>query len=320
MVVCAGPTRALVALLLGGCHLITPFDRAVEVPDGSSSLPEVCDNGEDDDGDRLSDCDDPDCQADYECVDPGPSGFTLNLVSGVAETACPGGGAPIAVYDPGTPTCDLAGCSCGTPGGSCTIEARLLSSKCQGGQPTRVTVLPNSCYSTFGADQGGSFTANGGSVTCTPSGTATTTGPAVPIQLALCALTRSGAGCANGQRCVPRRNASFTDRCALASGQQTCPAELPNRRIIGTAFNDQRSCACDCSGTASCGSFQVQLFSEASCGGAVQTVAADGLCKVFNPAAVSMRMTGPASPLACTPTATVTGMLIPVNEQTLCCP
>lgn len=97
---------------------------------------EDCFNGADDDGDQLADCEDPDCEADTECVDPipvgwGAFGYVVLGEQGTTAPACPAYASSVKY----TGNKDLANtgfscsnCTCGTPmNRQCELDTDLDS-------------------------------------------------------------------------------------------------------------------------------------------------------------------------------------------------
>jgi hypothetical protein len=319
----AGLLSCLVALGGGACHLIVSFDQQDQlapVTDGAQPLPELCDDGIDNDGNGLIDCQDPACQPDHECVAEAPSGFSLAYVADGVQPACPGGPAPRQLYSQAAPTCDLSGCNCGPPGGSCAASAALYTTACMGGTATNVMMSAAMCYAGFPQSMSGSFTVSNDGVTCNATGAAGTTAAPPATQLSLCAVSTGAGGCGAGQVCVRRPPAGFGNVCAIAPGAQPCPTDRPQQRTAGDSFNDLRACSCGCSSVKSCANTQVSLYGNGSCNGfGGQNVTPTSKCMVFNGSVASMRLRN-ATPGPCQPSAVLTGVYTVVNEQTVCCP
>jgi hypothetical protein len=103
---------------------------------GAPPMMEDCLNGVDDNGDGKVDCEDPECQADYECVDPAPTGWSANGylalyegASGQTPPDCPAG-MPTTAFT-GNATLNAQGavctpCGCGSPTGQdCQLTGDL---------------------------------------------------------------------------------------------------------------------------------------------------------------------------------------------------
>jgi hypothetical protein len=301
--------------------LVVSFDGQdlAPVADAAQPPPERCEDGLDNDGDGLIDCQDPDCQPDYECVAEAPVGFSLAFVGDGVQPSCPGGQAPQQLSHQEAPTCDLSGCSCGTPGGSCSVDATVYTTACMGGTATHVTMVPSMCYAGFPQSLSGTFSLSSSNVTCNAGGVAGTTAAPPATQLSLCAVA-GGGGCGAGQVCARRPPAGFADICAVTLGAQRCPADRPQQLTAGDSFNDLRACTCGCSSASSCANTQVNLYGNASCsGGGAETATPMAKCGTFSGSAASMRLRN-AAPTPCQPSAVLSGVYTVVNQQTICCP
>jgi hypothetical protein len=131
---------------------------------GGGGMTEDCLNGVDDNGDGKIDCEDPECQTDYECVDPIPQGWEtpgyVALYTALAtETPpdCPKGMAT-KIYTGGTQleaaptTCSSCGCAPAS-GESCQLTSDL-DTGVAGVQPMRVE---NAAACAMGATQNSSL-------------------------------------------------------------------------------------------------------------------------------------------------------------------
>jgi len=119
---------------------------------GAPPVMEDCLNGVDDNGDGKIDCEDPECQADYECVDPPPTGWSANgyvaLYEGAAGQTppdCPPE-QPTTAYT-GNATLNAQGavctpCGCAAPTGQDCQLTGDLNPISAGIQPMQVVNVP----------------------------------------------------------------------------------------------------------------------------------------------------------------------------------
>lgn len=275
---------------------------------GTGGMPptEDCFNGMDDDGDMLADCEDPDCDADTDCVDPIPVGWgTFGYVvlgeAGVAP-ACPS----YATQSKYTGNKDLANtgfscsnCTCGTPmNRSCELKTDLdniapglqlfqVSNQACGMAATNIVTLtdPNpwnlACDNTnqapggqtcAGAPCNTSISTQAPTVTggnCAPGGgVINKTSPTWQSAANACGGIPALSGCTNGQKCMPKSQSPyFSGVCIGKAGDQACPAPFNTKHLYYKSFVDDRMCtACSC-----------QAPTGGTCGIAL-TISTDGGC------------------------------------------
>jgi hypothetical protein len=222
---------------------------------GGSGTETNCLDGQDDDGDKLVDCDDPDCGAGYECVPAVPSGFVgVGWLVPVA-TACdaqlfPSSVALFAEQDISAPAASCA-CSCGTAGGStCAVKLDCWSDyqKCVDNAPT--TIYSQSCtvyqppsiqLSVCKASE--PLAVGGG---C-PAKVAASTLPATwAAGQRICGRSEGGHCAKAGEICLPRL-AGSPPLCAGRPGDEACPGSFPNKQLYfdSSAVTDTRGCKVD---------------------------------------------------------------------------
>jgi len=231
-----------------------------------------CLDGIDNDGDGMTDCGDPDCQALVRCVPAAfPAGFTsYGTYADARATACPAGYGTTAdtFENPTSPSASCTACSCDTPALACSTVLTVScdnSNACDGGTARSASVTANgSCVSSglpSGLDVDNTWTCKlttptpTGTGSCTPSG-GQPNGAAAQFnkQSRTCGLTSSGLGCPGGNICVPRVPGGFKGLCvrrAIGSGPAAvCPAGFTHQHLTAptaTSFLDGRTCsACTC--------------------------------------------------------------------------
>lgn len=304
---------------------------------------EDCLNGIDDDANGETDCADSACQAGYACVPSPPQGwFGVGWIRPQMDP-CPAElPNPVDLFDAAglsVPplTCE---CRCEAPGGvQCSTHAGCWPSanECNNNDPDKgtgtqcATNVPtiNAGTAWCKAAQPGAW---GGS--CARNALATTS-PWTWNPAARACLRPAGGACPGaGEVCVPRLPASTGRACVVKSGDVGCPPSLPAKAVYydGTA-TDNRSCnaagctcgapigsTCDCTG-AGC---RVELYGNATCGGAPSVFPADGSCtQVQSPVALSSKLANAVvgAPGSCAPSgaATQVDSVEPSSPITVCC-
>jgi hypothetical protein len=157
---------------------------------------------------------------------------------------------------------------------------------------------------------------------CTPQGIPTRSTPSWAMARKFCSASNVGAGCSQGQVCVPR---AAPNHCALAPGAQICPTGYTNGSAWYTGFTDTRACgACSC-GTqtaGSCASLRASFYSGTTvCNAAVTVSGTSGqdFCSFGATACQSAGFGGTPTLPTCPASSTVTGSSTPTGDQTLCC-
>ncbi|MBI4702239.1 MAG: hypothetical protein HY744_14010 [Deltaproteobacteria bacterium] len=315
---------------------------------------EKCLNGQDDDGDSLADCADPQCATGYGCASAAPAGWEgLLRAQAVAfgqgpPLVCPGGAPAERVYFGAEQPMSCAACKCGTlqgvscsppkigcwkGSGECEGAAKdqtgsFTSAACVGFEP--LGPVSSSCRITEAAS-----VASPGS--CAPSGGEP--GPAAPFsgQLEIC-WSPAGAGCPAGKACVAAAPAGLDALgvCIRREGHQECPEGWSTAFAGFGAYGDNRDCApCGCQPPAvACqgGAYTIypcnkecQEPLEGSCAQVVTVSGGD--CKntstLMGPVPWSVKATGPGAVGAdqpCAPTGgQPTGAVTHDAPTTICC-
>jgi hypothetical protein len=220
---------------------------------------EDCLNGLDDDGNGLTDCDDPACSgAGYSCV-PAVPGAQQYLVP--TAQACPSSTAATSLV-----SCE--GCSCTPSVGTCSVAM--------------ISYTEPVCLTPYAYPYGCAYASPAGqrwyTATTTDDGTASCWAGdpfPTPSEQPSCALSEPG-HCANGGACVPPPFQA-SQACVLLDAGMPCPASYSVARPISLA-GSQCQCNCDTTEvacdvpevgvdqtTTNCGNVTVQIPVAPSC-------------------------------------------------------
>jgi hypothetical protein len=152
--------------------------------------------------------------------------------------------------------------------------------------------------------------------TCTPSGSPRRGNATWTQSAKFCTAVGEGVGCQFGYACVPAPatgvscQETTSGSCARSSDDQTWYE----------GYVDTRSCdACTCTGAGDCGTSQVELGSDWTCGTgnpARGQLEKDCDTKPYSPPA---RLVGAPNDPVCKPSAGVLGELTALEAHTLCC-
>jgi hypothetical protein len=267
---------------------------------GGGPVEQNCLDGLDDEGDGLTDCDDPDCGA-FTCL-PGAAGAVAR-VAALAQADCP---APATMAT--SKSCDACSCGAGSAG-SCWIHVDMYASS--GCNTPSFPYNDPGCHDPPDTDRW--FLTTIGSNAdgwCWPDN------QQVAAQSAdRCALSQAGS-CANGGACVPHAIAAATATCVELDGVADCPAPYDvERHLTYEGAADQCGCVC-VEGTQSCQAGPLVVSSDRNdCGGTTSTLPTDGNCQ--GPAHThSLDVPDVTSTLQCDPLGVPTGSFV---YHTLCC-
>jgi hypothetical protein len=227
---------------------------------GTGKVETDCTNGADDDGDGLTDCEDPDCTgAGYQCAADAPPGWVGPAVLFAGLGAPPACNAdwtaqPVAGgLDVSSPPAGCSACTCSPPTNMfCDNFAFAIIAndpQCQNGPSNNISV--GQCFSPgFSAPYvsvsppkalGGNCQPGGGIPNLPPAGFKT--------QAALCDTPAAvGGGCSAGA-CVPKAPAGYGPSvCIYTQGDTPCPgAPYVNRTVVYGSIDDARGCdLCSC--------------------------------------------------------------------------
>lgn len=269
---------------------------------------EDCLDGEDDDGDGLADCQDPDCTVlGFACVKQDPEALAY-AIENDGVNACPPRYEQRAYYDCG-------GCTC-SPGttGTCQAQVALfVNAAACAATPIQSFGFPmdagDACFDSepdvvkegTGSDKVHFIASatHAGDGECQPD-------PLDPL-FYLCVPVTLGAGSCEklDEACVQSSN---TD-CVLKSPMTQCTTDYDALGIAGVDLQPESgldTCQCGCDKLEGCGtSFKFSDDGNDNCAGAA-TVASSGMCQSTSKNSVQS-MKGPLPTLTCTPTSQPVG-------------
>lgn len=321
----------------GGTSSDASVDSGGQGLDSGVSFPEHCTNGEDDDHNGATDCEDAEC-SDHVCsVLPagwlGPAALIVADTLGQLFCTAP---YPAVVFagsnDLNAPAATCPDCECHTDALACTVNVDLFGNEdCSGSpsqsyQPIEGDVcwrLPtaSSLRLSFNVSADGGNTQ--GSCRSETVGEATVTAYRWDRAAKLCAPPLTGGGCGADGVCAALPPETLTSGlCVYRPGEHTCPEEYPERSVYYASVEDTRrctECACD---TASCDQTVKVSYSRA-CGTAGEEVSVSGeICEVVtdptpgNGLSTSFEETVPTCPsVASEPV----GAALPRDPTTICC-
>lgn len=296
---------------------------------------EDCFNGDDDDCNGKTDCEDPACNDTAVC-EP----LALAAASGVvvAEAdACPDGyTADEQVIHRKLADGGCAGCACDVPTPTCTgdvwyyesINACSLGTNTSGGKFAGnygEACSPNPINS-GGGGLGFVFGVRTGAwkiqETCLAGGTASPVPATWGTTLKFCRANAEGKGCGAGNTCV--KKTATAPHCALAAGTSSCAGFGMAQSDWYTGFTDSRACgACGCKASGgSCDPVQLAVGSDYACYPTPVVNQASKQCFTNQPNGVyspPVQLVNKAKAGTCTTGAPVMGSLDPTGQSTLCC-
>lgn len=253
----------------------------------TATLAEDCLDGVDNDGDGDIDCADAECVPGFECVPVAPSGWmgpflVTRTDYPAAPPACDGGDAPAVFYAGPAGPAECSACSCGDlAGASCSVPGLTCwagSSSCNGTATDWTPTLadgqckkPNNLLG-FNANLSCSVTSPSQVLekgSCPPSSVDFPNKDTWANEVGACKLD-VGAGCGNGQACVPKAPAGDGNaNCIQKTGDTVCPAGAYSQKgLVYTGGTDSRSCtdcACGDSATA-CNGGGYTFYDADQCG------------------------------------------------------
>lgn len=238
-----------------------------------------CLNGNDDDGDTLPDCADPDCNT-VECVPSAPTGWTFVRAAISSFPAgnsinCQDNSKPIPHYI-GPAECQA--CDCIAPGEACTgpTVACWTNAACPSTPDAEFTPLGNGCVPVLSGYKACEVIDDSqleAGATCAPVGGGPSQLQAFQQEIHVCGVSAAAsvdAGCGAGFACVGKAAAPYAgSECVKAQGPANCPAGFPQKYTAYTSFNGALSCsACNCSGVVlSCptGQAAINVWDNVAC-------------------------------------------------------
>ncbi len=231
----------------------------------SSGGPENCLDGVDNDGNNLTDCADPACQPDYECVPDVPTDWTGYAYSATvtvpapSPSLCPDTTMPdLYLANPSGAPAQCDACSCGAvQGASCgypVMDCFEGSDAC--GNGVDGTFNNNGTCQNFGNpwDDGtddscimAQVSQLSGTPTCPASGGTATLPLAWGSQVQICDMpSPHGTGCSTGEVCVPSAETAFPDICITRDGDHSCPSGWLGETAYSGATDGRGCSACGC--------------------------------------------------------------------------
>ena len=257
---------------------------ALAHPGACLNAVENCTNGIDDNGDGLTDCEDPQCQATHVCVEARPTGWTsLGWLDPDSLLTCPSDLTAKDLFLSSAVVAPTLGCSCecGTPSASCALTLSCWSNDatCSGGAAQfTANEYMGGCHAVslgagpWGCTSGEPHIIGGCTATTKTNRPTVTWGPS-----ARACVRSEGGVCATGaQTCLPRAPAGAIGPCIVHPGDVSCPTtgtytvkhpyltgQLVDNRTCSTCASCTVSGACTCdSGSTFCG---VELHTDNAC-------------------------------------------------------
>jgi hypothetical protein len=236
--------------------------------------PEACLDGADNDGDGMTDCEDSDCNAGYECVDAPPEGWdglyrvTQTSQPGSMPVACDGGTSPETYFAGPAGPAECTPCTCSDVMGAVCSGASIScwpgSTQCMGNpqdwtpalqaqqcnKPLNLLGISTTLSCLISAP--GQLVENGA---CQASQVTFPNTETWSAQVDACALPASGGGCGAAKACVPKGSDPSQSVCLKADGAKACPAGYAVTVDAYKSGTDTRGCdACGCGdATVTCG-------------------------------------------------------------------
>jgi hypothetical protein len=293
---------------------------------GGAAGVEDCTNGQDDDGDTLIDCADPDCGAvGYACVAAPPSGWTgpVALHEAPFADAVPAcaGRYPDVEYQgdtgPAAPAATCDECACAAAEITCSVVVGLFSNgSCKGGGTKSSPLVPGTCMKLDASASSLRLEMPTSTIMdCAPSGGKASVPALVrSTRGVVCgAMPRSG-GCQTDEICAPLPAAPFqAARCISTKGATSCPSSYPDPHHLETVSDDRgcSPCACGAPAPASCAA-TTTLFGDDACSAQIASLPNDDSCVTSMPssaiAAIVGGGTASCQPSGGTPTGAVTAV------------
>jgi hypothetical protein len=271
----------------GGCEgtRTCPAESSGGGTTGSTSAPttstgsfsEDCLNGFDDDGDSHIDCDDSDCQPNFECVGPVPpnwqnyvyvhkSVYPSEITHNCADNTTP------TIYYRNPNTDDYcAACSCTPEGATCSdpeISCDFVTNNCNELKSDLGPINNDTqCFKKPSISTG--TTISSCQITQFPRvanrGECILTAEHQPFEgmwkneIHVCPIINTGRECTNGQTCIPRSIDGYESGiCIMRDGPGDCPHGWSTKTEVYSGGDDNRDCnTCVCNNDVKCqgGSF-----------------------------------------------------------------
>lgn len=313
------------------------MDASLEVEAGPT---EDCLNTEDDDGDGLLDCSDPDCVPDYECVPSIPTGWTgvfrlrEQAWSDTEPTAamCPDQTPPKRYFHNLGESFDCD-CACTGPDQVVCEPAPFwcsaTSTSCQDTEDISDALAGGQCAQEWGSLMSCRMTEQPGPATGSCDGNLTI-GAKPPWKHVVDACDQpleGGGGCGSEEVCLARGGADYPgSACIWVDYTSSCPTTWSERTLVYANQSDLRDCThCSCSfdpASAGCTDSVYSVYGTTTCSGGTTSIS-DTSCHALSLSPWSARLTSPPHATAtgsCNPYESFpTGIVIPLNPSTFCC-
>jgi len=149
-----------------------------------------------------------------------------------------------------------------------------------------------------------------------PQGARTCTAPAVPNPDAVTTTSVNVCTSASCAAICAEAPASGLERCLMAAGDQTCPADAPNKTLIAARASPACGNCSTCLVTASC-SGSMAFYSDGACQNHIVTLQADQ-CSNGGVSFGSYKWTGIAQ-VTCAPSGPPAPRIVLEEPRTICC-
>jgi hypothetical protein len=322
---------AVLAVLVIPAVLLVGCGKAVDSSQPPGTGGESCFNGIDDEGDDRADCADPKCGETAACVPVSDASEAGALVE--IDQPCPDGfEAGEAIIHQGLDQGACAGCDCAPGDTTCSATVWYYPDDASCAADTGATGgVEAPAPAAFACPEGGAPISTDfvygarvdveASSTCSASGTAEPGPIGWARSMKFCVASLAGAGCAQGELCVPRQQPDA--QCTLAEGAADCTGYQSAGSDWYTGVGaDARTCGeCSCAAVGgACDDVVVQVGTDYSCDTTTAEIAdetQDCFGQVYAP---PVHLAGvPVAPTDCTAEAALTGEAAPTGQETLCC-
>jgi hypothetical protein len=277
--------------------------------DSGAIVPEVCENGSDDDGDGDVDCADSDCGS-FECKPDAPTDWSGPIALRTAQSgtpSCEGDFAAVAFeagQSPEGAPASCSACSCTPAAVGCAAFVDFVTGTAAAcGGTTCPTSVNGSCTEIMPACIAGQTTAYLSTQVTPPAGScsaSTQTATKVDVswsrRVVGCNATRTPhGGCSGDRLCLPKTVPATPfepSLCIWRDGDHACPAEtFTDKRLYWKGADDTRTCsACSCSGPNCSYRWRVYNAADTACASPILDLASAGQCVQVNPAGNALRV------------------------------
>ena len=272
----------------GGAGVSVTSTASSSTGTGCEAVPEICNDGDDNDCNGMTDCADPACTGatGYSCTPVAPAGWTVVAFAASSPPACPAGFENPTVVAPPPAAGAKCACACDSPSKNPCTQGTLsitVGMDCKALAMTlQVTgdcqALPAKINSPYGTGKAQKLDVT--PVAC--SGKASLpAAPPSPDGVTCTPVASSAKGCEVGSACLPEVTAASL--CIQREGDIACPgAPFTKRHLVGAPgdVTDQRTCGtCSCTSSAtSCNNATFIGYDNNTCSMGAAGVAIDGTC------------------------------------------